>query len=334
MCCNTSGYSCYSCDGIAKANDLAHIDRMAADDDIPKCSLPPKKRGTKPKPRKRAAAKKPAARKGKPIMPAEVTVEKWDAAAVAAEAKAVVSKRGRKATKPLTPEIEKSGAPDPRYDPKPDKAMRKKMAAEAREEAAKEKEDRMVAILEELRAGEKRMVTDEIFSAICILVASGIPLRQVCRREGMPSRTALVKFMQDDTDPLLQRDRLARYARARTIGFDDLAEEALEIADDGSNDYMERERDGSTEVVLDREHIQRSKLRFDARMKLLSVWDPQRYGDRLALADPNGEALGTGAARERSVSDMAIGISKILEARKRTAGLLEDGQTIEGEVDE
>src|SRR5690606_5641563 len=99
--------------------------------------------------------------------------------------------------------------------------------------------------------------------------------------------------------------RLARYARARRLGFDEIAEEGLEIIDDGSNDYIERERDGVPEIVLDREHIQRSKLRFEGRMKLLAVWDPRRYGDLLKVGDPDGNPLQQKG--ETSISDMAIG---------------------------
>ena len=31
------------------------------------------------------------------------------------------------------------------------------------------------------------------------------------------------------------------------------------------------------------EHIQRSKLRIETRLKLLAKWNPKKYGDKLAL---------------------------------------------------
>jgi hypothetical protein len=76
-------------------------------------------------------------------------------------------------------------------------------------------------------------------------------------------------------------------ARARESGFDYLAAECLEIAEDGSNDYMASKHG----PVLDTEHVQRSKLRIETRLKLLAKWDPKRYGDKVQLADADGNNL-------------------------------------------
>jgi hypothetical protein len=35
---------------------------------------------------------------------------------------------------------------------------------------------------------------------------------------------------------------------------------------------------------LDREHVQRSKLRIETRLKLLAKWNPKKWGDRLQVA--------------------------------------------------
>lgn len=87
----------------------------------------------------------------------------------------------------------------------------------------------------------------------------------------------------------------ARIAHARDVGFDAIGEEALEIADDGTNDWIEREneRTGRTETVLDNEHVQRSKLRIETRLKLLAKWCPKRYGEKLTteLTGPDGGPL-------------------------------------------
>ena len=63
----------------------------------------------------------------------------------------------------------------------------------------------------------------------------------------------------------------------------------LDIADDGSNDWVERKNaDGSTTEVVNGEHIQRSRVRIDARKWLLSKLAPKKYGDKLEFAgDPN-----------------------------------------------
>jgi hypothetical protein len=63
----------------------------------------------------------------------------------------------------------------------------------------------------------------------------------------------------------------AQYARARDASAEHWADEILKIADDATNDWMGRQqRDGVTEIVLNRDHVERSKQRIDARKWLLS----------------------------------------------------------------
>ena len=69
-----------------------------------------------------------------------------------------------------------------------------------------------------------------------------------------------------------------QYARAREAQADKLAEEALQIADDGRSDtYV----DGDGNVKTDTEVIQRSKLRVDTRKWLASKMAPKKYGDKV-----------------------------------------------------
>lgn len=70
----------------------------------------------------------------------------------------------------------------------------------------------------------------------------------------------------------------AQYAQAREDRAHLWAEEIVDIADDGSNDYYER--DG--EQVVDHENIQRSRLRVDTRKWILSKLLPKEYGDSVA----------------------------------------------------
>ena len=56
-----------------------------------------------------------------------------------------------------------------------------------------------------------------------------------------------------------------------------MVDELLEIADDCTNDYMER----NGKLVFDGEHISRSRLRVDTRKWLLSKALPKLYGDKL-----------------------------------------------------
>jgi hypothetical protein len=81
-----------------------------------------------------------------------------------------------------------------------------------------------------------------------------------------------------------------QYARAREIGYALMADDLLEIADDGRNDKFS---DDDGHVMVDHDVIARSRLRVDTRKWLLSKCLPKIYGDKLAHehAGPNGAAI-------------------------------------------
>jgi len=124
--------------------------------------------------------------------------------------------------------------------------------------------------------GRPSKFTPEIAQEICCRLSKGEPLAQICRDEHMPSVTTVGTWRLNDSE---FSDRIAR---AREEGFDAIAEECLEIADNATNDYMLK-KDGAEEGRFDSEHVQRSKLRIETRLKLLAKWDPKRYGEKLAI---------------------------------------------------
>ena len=75
------------------------------------------------------------------------------------------------------------------------------------------------------------------------------------------------------------------YARAKEEGIDALVEDTLEIADDGTNDYMTTERGQQ----LDSEHVQRSKIRIETRRWLAERMAPKKYGLRQGLDVTNSD---------------------------------------------
>lgn len=69
-----------------------------------------------------------------------------------------------------------------------------------------------------------------------------------------------------------------RYARAREAQADHIFEEILRIADDATNDMID---DGEGGKRLDTEHVQRSKLRIEARKWMAGKLRPKVYGDKI-----------------------------------------------------
>jgi len=92
---------------------------------------------------------------------------------------------------------------------------------------------------------------------------------------------AVFRWLGDD-DPAKASFR-QNYAHARVAQAHTLAEETLEIADDGRNDYMESEDPNNPGYRLNGENIQRSTLRANTRKWYASKMLPKVYGDKLGL---------------------------------------------------
>lgn len=135
--------------------------------------------------------------------------------------------------------------------------------------------------------------TPKIAETICELLASGMSLREVCRSDDMPHESTVRLWAMQDRDGFS-----THYARAREIGYQMMADELLEIADDAKNDWMERNSEGEPGYVLNGEHVQRSRLRLDTRKWMLSKVLPKVYGDKQTIdnthdiSDPMKELLG------------------------------------------
>lgn len=107
-----------------------------------------------------------------------------------------------------------------------------------------------------------------------------------------------------------------QYAEARDLGLDEMAEEIFEICDDGSNDWMEKQtKDGGTIVVLNHEHVQRSKLRAEKRQWYLSKLAPKRYGEKLQTDVTSSDGSLKGLSRDQ----IAHKLNAILEAAQKRA---------------
>src|SRR3546814_4173198 len=80
---------------------------------------------------------------------------------------------------------------------------------------------------------------------------------------------------------------LQQYARARDNQADTLADEILDIADDGSNDYVGEDEKYNGDAVA------RSRLRVDARKWLAGKLAPKKYGEKIdhTLANPDGSPV-------------------------------------------
>jgi hypothetical protein len=123
---------------------------------------------------------------------------------------------------------------------------------------------------------------------VCDRIEQGETLRAICREEGKPCFRSVYNWL-DAKHKDYSAEFATRFACAREKGEDAIAQECLEIADNATNDWMElhSEESANAGYKLNGEHVQRSKLRIDTRLKLLAKWNPKKWGEKLALGgDP------------------------------------------------
>ena len=135
--------------------------------------------------------------------------------------------------------------------------------------------------------GRHSIYTPALGAEICDRISRGEPLEVICRDEGMPASRKVHEWCDGENRPKeVPATFAADIARARELGYDAIAADCLLIADDGTNDWMAAQAaDGDERAIAARvngEHIQRSKLRVDTRLKLLAKWS-KKYSDRVGV---------------------------------------------------
>lgn len=126
--------------------------------------------------------------------------------------------------------------------------------------------------------------TQDLVDRICERIAEGESLRTICASEDMPNKATVFRWLAANETFSDQ------YARAREAQADVLADEIVNIADDGSNDTY---TDDEGEVRTNQDVIARSRLRVDARKWVVSKLKPKVYGDKVQqeVSGKDGGAL-------------------------------------------
>ena len=135
-----------------------------------------------------------------------------------------------------------------------------------------------------MAGGRPTDYTQELADKICDGLSDGKSLRTVCKEEDMPDKSTVFRWLRT------YKEFQDQYTRAKEEATDALADEITDIADDGSNDWMEINKGGYKMTILDREHVDRSKLRIETRKWIMAKMKPKKYGDKVDLTT-NGKDL-------------------------------------------
>lgn len=134
----------------------------------------------------------------------------------------------------------------------------------------------------------------DLIDEICARLATGEPLAVICREEYMPHPSTVRDWMAADAD--LSR----RIAHAREDGEDQIAAKTQEIV--LAPPVMTMTEHGEK---VDTGDVALRKVQADHLLKLLSKWNPKRWGEKLEVEHSGKIELSDRlrAARERAGID-------------------------------
>lgn len=130
--------------------------------------------------------------------------------------------------------------------------------------------------------GGKRLsgFSREIADTIVDLVAEGMSVRAICRRDDMPAMSTVFKWLSEN------EAFAVAYAAAMDVRAASIFDEILEIADTPRVGRKTKKVPGAkggdpkTEVV-EGDMIEHRRLQVDARKWVLARMSPRKYGDKM-----------------------------------------------------
>jgi len=127
---------------------------------------------------------------------------------------------------------------------------------------------------------EHARTREEIVTEICMAVADGAVLTDICgpyRPPDYPSRWTFYLWKAQNPEFAKQ------YDEARVMRVEKHVEETFAIADDGRNDWMDKNDPNNPGYLFNGEHSSRSKLRVSQRNWYAERIVPHIYAPSLAL---------------------------------------------------
>lgn len=134
--------------------------------------------------------------------------------------------------------------------------------------------------LEKNKCGRKSIYSTCVVEKICGLIASTAEsLGEICKQNpGLPAEITIYKWLHKYPD---FREKYVIAKKSQGYLF---SEKIIDISNDTSNDYV---TNGNGNLVVNHEHIQRSKLKIDTLKFLMEKHTPKVYGQKIQLDEIN-----------------------------------------------
>lgn len=116
------------------------------------------------------------------------------------------------------------------------------------------------------KVGRPSKYTEKLVDRICEWISEGKSLRSFCRIDGNPGFQTIIGWLNDDDKIYLR----TKYARAREIQAEVMADELLEIADDTKPDQLKLVHD---------------KMKIETRQWIAAKLLPKKYGNIQHIED-------------------------------------------------
>lgn len=127
--------------------------------------------------------------------------------------------------------------------------------------------------------GRPTKYSKELVSNICVKIANGKSLREICKEKTMPALSSIFLWLSEYTEFSDQ------YARAKEEQSELFADEIVEIADNEPDP-------------------QRARVKIDARKWVASKLKPKKYGDKIenVISNKDGETFKTSNMSDKELN--------------------------------
>lgn len=136
--------------------------------------------------------------------------------------------------------------------------------------------------------GRPTAYNKDVDDEICHRLANGESLASICRDEHIPDKSTVFRWLLSGNE--IYQSFRDRYAQAREIQYQNMADEILDIADDGANDWLKRNDPDNEGYAFNGEAVGRSRLRVDTRKWFMSKVLP-KFSDKPQEKQDNQEGL-------------------------------------------